>query len=102
MTATKVKCLHPDTGSGIKIDEDIYQLFANAIHQSLKNRKALTFSDLVEQIKINFQSSKINFRKSVPWYAVVVKNDLQARGDLEVFTEKGKKWHKLAGGMFKP
>jgi hypothetical protein len=31
----------------------------------------------------------------VDWYAITVKNDLQAKGIIEAYTEKGKKLHRL-------
>jgi hypothetical protein len=31
----------------------------------------------------------------VEWYGVVVKNDMEARGEVEAITEKGKKLNRL-------
>ena len=38
---------------------------------------------------------KTIFDGAVEWYAITVKNDMEARGLIEVFTEKGKKLHRI-------
>jgi len=91
----KIECLNPNTGGKLKIDAEIYQVFTAAIKQTLKGGKEITFTDLVEGIKKYLKSKKITFKKSVPWYAVTIKNDLEVRKIIESFTLKGKKFHKL-------
>jgi hypothetical protein len=91
----KVECFNPNTGRKMNIDVETYQLFTKAIKQALKEGKAITFSEMVEGVKKYFRLHQIGFKKSVPWYAVTVKNDLQVRNTIEVFTEKGKKLHRL-------
>jgi hypothetical protein len=41
------------------------------------------------------KQQKTSFNGSVSWYAVTVKNDMHARERIEVFTEKGRKLHRL-------
>jgi len=97
-TATKTKkveCLNPDTGGRMNIDKDIYDLFSKAIYHTLKKEGAVTFTQLVEGVENCFKKQKTKFDGSIGWYAVTVKNDMQARGVLEAFTEKGKKLHRL-------
>jgi hypothetical protein len=48
-----------------------------------------------EGVQNCFKQQKTKFVSSVGWYAVTVKNDMQARDVVEVFTEKGKKLHRL-------
>jgi hypothetical protein len=91
----KAECLNPNTGGKMNIDKDIYELFSKAIHQSLKPGKALSFSEIVEAIHDRFYKQKTKFKGSLGWYAVTVKNDMQVRGIIEVFIEKGKKMHRL-------
>ena len=79
----------------MNIDEETYRLFVEAIRDSLKERKPLTFSEIVQKIKSYFKKSKTEFPGSVDWYAVAVKNDMQVRGQLKVYTEKGKKLHMI-------
>lgn len=95
MPASKVECLNPNTGARMNIDAEIYALFEKAVRQTLKGGKALTFSALVEGIKEYLIRSKSDFSGSVPWYAVTVKNDMQVRGQIEVFIEHGKKLNRL-------
>ena len=92
---SKVECFNPNTGRRMSIDGETYQLFAKAIKQTLKGRNAITFSEMVEGVKKYFRLHGTAFKKSVPWYAVTVKNDLQVRNTIEVFTEKGRKLHRL-------
>ena len=91
----KIECLNPNTGGKLKIDAEIYQLFATAIKQSLKGGNEITYTDIVEGIKKYLKSKKIIFKNSVSWYAVTIKNDLEVRNIIETFTVKGKKLHRL-------
>lgn len=91
----KTECLNPTTGRGINIDKEVYDLFSKPIYHSLKKEKALTFTGIVEAIEDCLEQQNIKFKKSIPWYAVTVKNDLEARGVIETYTEKGKKLHRV-------
>ena len=91
----KVECLNPQSGRRMNIDTDTWQLFSKAINETLKGGKALSFTELVEGIHDYMHAHKINFKKSIPWYAVTVKNDMEVRGLLKVYTEKGKKMNSL-------
>jgi hypothetical protein len=94
--AGKVACLNPATGGRINIDADTYGLFSKAIYHSLMGNKRLTFTQMVEGVQNCFQQQSTTFSGSVSWYTVTVKNDMQAKGIISVFTEKGKKLHRLA------
>jgi hypothetical protein len=91
----KVECFNPNTGRRMSIDSQTYELFTKAIKQTLKGGKAISFSEMVEGVKKYFRVNGIAFKKSVPWYAVTVKNDLQVRNMIEVFNEKGRKLNRL-------
>ncbi len=91
----KVECLNPNTGGKIKIDKTIYDLFSKAILQTLKKSQPLTYTQMVEGIKDCFKQEKTKFGGSIGWYAVTVKNDMQARGIIEVFNEKERKLHRI-------
>jgi hypothetical protein len=95
--AKKILCRNPNTGSAINISEDIYILFENAIRKVLVKNPAMTFGEMMEAVHLQFNKDKTPFNKSVEWYGVTVKNDLQCRGLVEVWMEKGKKRHKWAG-----
>lgn len=92
----KIECLNPNTGGSMYIDKKIYDLFSKAIYHTLKKNQPLTYTQIVEGIYDCFKQQKTKFDGSVSWYAVTVKNDMHARGMIEVFTEKGKKLHRLS------
>jgi hypothetical protein len=91
----KVECLNPNTGGRMNIDKKTYDLFSKAIYHILKKNQPLTYSQIVEGIYDCFKQEKTKFEGSVSWYAVTVKHDMHARGVIEVFTEKGKKLHRI-------
>ena len=93
--SSKVECLNPNTGRKMNIDKSTYDLFSKAIYHTLKEEGALTYTEMVEGVKDCFKQQKTKFDGSVSWYAVSVKHDMHARGVIEVFTEKGKKLHRL-------
>ena len=91
----KVECLNPNTGGRMNIDKSIYDLFSKAIYHTLKKGEPLTYTQIVEGIHDCLKEQKVKFEGSVEWYAVGIKNDMHARGVIEVFTQKGKKLHRL-------
>lgn len=91
----KVECLNPNTGRKMNIDKATYELFSKAIYHTLKEKSALTFTQMAEAVHECFRKQKTTFEGAVEWYTVSVKNDMHARGVIEVFTEKGKKLHCL-------
>ncbi len=91
----KTECVNPNSGSKLNIDTETYQLFRTAIKQTLAVGKAITYTELVEGIKIYLKSKKIIFKKSVGWYTVIVKNDLEVKKIIETYAEKGIKLHRL-------
>ncbi len=94
--AAKVECINPNTGGRMNIDAGTYELFSKAIYHALKQKKTpLTYTQIVDGVKDCFRQQKTSFDGSVSWYTVTIKNDLQAKGVIEAFTEKGKKLHKL-------
>jgi hypothetical protein len=94
-TSEKVECLNPNTGGNMNIDKRTYDLFSKAIYHTLKKNQPLTYTQIVEGIEDCFKQQKTKFDGSVSWYAVTVKHDMNARGVIEVFTEKGRKLHRL-------
>ena len=91
----KIECVNPNTGRRMQIDADTWNLFYAAIKHSLKGGKKLSFTEMLEGIYDYLEKKKIDFNQSVGWYAVTVKNDLEVRNVIKVYTEKGKKLHEL-------
>lgn len=94
-SSQKVECLNPTTGGRMNIDKTIYDQVSKAIYHTLKTGKALTYTQIVEGVYDCFKKQKTKFERSIEWYTVTVKKDMEARGVIEVFTEKGKKLHQI-------
>ena len=94
-TSSVVACLNPNTGRSMNIDKRIYDLFSKAIFHALKKGGPLTYTEMANGVKACFKDQNTTFAGSVEWYTVSVKNDLHARGVIEVYTEKGKKLHRI-------
>ena len=90
-----MQCLNPNTGGRMNIDADTYELFSKAIYHTLMGNKSLTYTQMVEGVHHCFQQQATTFDGSVSWYTVTVKHDMQAKGVIAVYTEKGKKLHRL-------
>jgi len=95
ITNQKTECINPNTGGRMNIDSSIYELFSKAIYHTLKKNRPLRFTEISQGVHDCFKQQKTKFDGSVDWYAVTVKNDMHARGIIEVFTEKGKKLLRL-------
>ena len=94
----KVECLNPNTGRRMSIDKATYDLISKAIYHTLKKEVPITFSQMVEGVHECLAQQKALFDGSVEWYTVSIKNDMHARGVIEVYTEKGKKLHRIKKG----
>lgn len=86
---------HPQTGTERKFDSTIYELFKAAIIQSLKRSKGKTFTELTDDVVKIIKKQIPGFKKSIPWYTISIRLDLETRGIVETFTEKGKKLNRL-------
>ena len=94
-TAKKVIVTYPQTGTERKFDAAIYEPFKAAIIKSLKGSKGKTFTELSEDVAAKIHKQMPDFKGSIPWYAISVKRDLETRGVVEAFEEKGKKLNRL-------
>ncbi len=92
----KMQCLHPEGKNAPAIAMDTYTLFEKAIYHSLKSKKTLSYTGLIEEVKKCFVKQKTKFEGSIGWYGVAVKNHMEATGIIKTFTEKGKKFHAIA------
>ena len=94
-TLKKEVLVHPRTGSAKKIDKSIYDPFRAAIIHSLKGSKGMTFTELTEKVKPYIRKNFPGFKGSVSWYTISVRLDLEAKGEVETFTEKGARLNRL-------
>ena len=94
-TSKKVIITYPTTGTERKFDAAIYEPIKAAIIKSLKGSKGKTFTELTEDVTKILRKQIPDFKRSVPWYTITVKRDLETRGIVEAFDEKGKKLNRL-------
>ena len=86
---------HPETGTTMKFDASIYEPIKGAILQSLKGSKGKSFTDLSADVVKIIRKKMPGFNKSIPWYTISVRLDLETRGIVETFVEKGRKYNRL-------
>jgi len=91
----KTVVTHPMTGTERKFDSDIYEPFKAAIIQSLKGSKGKTFTQLTDDVVKTIRKKMPGFKRSIPWYTISVRLDLETRGVVETFVDKGKKLNRL-------
>jgi hypothetical protein len=92
----KVTTTHPATRTSKKISAEIYEPVKAAILQSLKGSKGKLFTELSDDVKKIAKRTMPGFKGSVPWYTISIRLDLETRGIVETFTDKGKKYNRLA------
>lgn len=92
----KIVVTHPRSGIEKKFDAFIYEPFKDAIIQSLKGSKGKTFTELTDDVVKIIRKKMPDFKRAVPWYTISIRLDLEARGIVETFTEKGKKLNRLS------
>jgi hypothetical protein len=95
ITSKKTVVTHPVTGTKRKFDAAIYEPFKSAILQSLKGSKGKTFTELTDDVVKIIRKKMPGFKKSIPWYTISIRLDLETRGLVETFIEKGKKLNRL-------
>lgn len=95
VTSKKTVITNPSTKREVKIDSSIYEPFKSAILQSLKGSKGKTFSELTDDVVKIIRSKFSQFKGSIPWYTISVLRDLETRGVVDNFIEKGKKFNRL-------
>ncbi len=86
---------HPVTGTKRKFDAAIYEPVKSAILQSLKGSKGKTFTELTDDVVKTIRKKMPGFKGSVPWYTISIRLDLETRGIVETFIEKGEKLNRL-------
>lgn len=91
----RIQCLHPQGKHAPSVSINTYYLFEKAITAILQHKQPLAFYDLVEEIKKYFEKNRIKFEGSIDWFAITVKNHLEATGIIETYAAKGKKLNRL-------
>jgi hypothetical protein len=91
----KTVITNPRTKREVKIDSSIYEPFKSAILQSLKGSKGKTFTELSDDVVKIIKKKFSEFNGSIPWYTISILRDLETRGVVDNFVEKGKKMNRL-------
>jgi hypothetical protein len=91
----KIIVTHPATGTERKFDSAIYEPLKAAILQSLKGTRGKTFTELTDDVVKVIRKKMPGFKGSIPWYTISIRLDLETRGMVETFVEKGKKLNRL-------
>ena len=91
----KIIVTHPRTGIERKFESVIYDPVKAAILQSLEGTKGKTFTRLTADVVKIIRKKLPGFKGSIPWYTISIRLDLEAKGVVETFTEKGKKLNRL-------
>jgi hypothetical protein len=91
----KTVVTHPVTGTERKFDAAIYEPVKAAILQSLKGSKGKTFTELADDVVKIIKKKIPGFSKSIPWYTISIRLDLETRGIVETFIEKGIKLNRI-------
>lgn len=86
MAEPKIMTLHPDpTKKGVNILLRRYDLMKETILGIMSRQEVITFKDLTAQTEKELTGV---LDGNIPWYLVSVKQDLEARGIIEII--KGK------------
>jgi hypothetical protein len=91
----KTVMTHPETKREMKVESSIYEPVKAAILQSLKGSKGKTFTELSNDVVKIVRKKMPGFKGSVPWYTISTRLDMETRGIVETFVEKGKKLNRL-------
>ncbi|HEV7782728.1 MAG TPA: hypothetical protein VGO58_15745 [Chitinophagaceae bacterium] len=94
-SSKKIIVTHPVTGIERKFDTTIYEPVKAAIIQSLKGSNGKTFTELTDDVVKTIKKKMPGFKGSIPWYTISIRLDLETRGIVETFVEKGKKLNRL-------
>jgi hypothetical protein len=95
VSSKKIIVTHPQTGKEMKFDAAIYNPVKAAILQSLKGSKGKAFTELTDDVVKIVKKKMPDFKRSIPWYTISIRLDLETRGIVETFVEKGKKLNRL-------
>ncbi len=86
----KIRTLHPDpTKKGVNIDRAKYDLVRRGTLEVLGRQETMKPMKLFEAVADHLKSQMDG---SIAWYAVSVKLDMEARGEIEHDRKKGFCW----------
>lgn len=90
-----VTTTHPRTKRQMNIKAAVYEPVKAAILQSLKGSNGKSFTELSDDVEMIIKKKMPGFEGSVSWYTISIRLDLETKGMIETFIEKGKKLNRL-------
>jgi hypothetical protein len=82
--AEKILTRHPAGKQGVNIDRAKYDTMRRALLRVVPRRRSgIAFTELSELVRPHLDPATFPPGKSVTWYVVTVKQDLEARGEIE-------------------
>lgn len=94
-TTKKIVVTHPVTGTRRNFDAAIYEPIKSAILQSLKGSPGKTFTQLTDDVIKIIRKKLPQFKGNIAWYTISIRLDLETRGIVETYLEKGRKLNRL-------
>jgi hypothetical protein len=86
--AEKIALRNPDPlKKGVNIDRSKYDLIRPIILEYLRLQRLATFSQIAEEVENRLSGQ---FEGSISWYAISVKLDMEARGEIIRVKDKGR------------
>lgn len=84
-TGPRVQTLHPEGKQGVNIDADKYRVMRQALLLTIPAREdGMLLKDVTEEIRPHLAAGGFDPKASVLWYLTAVKQDLEARGLIEI------------------
>ncbi|MEL7532942.1 MAG: hypothetical protein AAFN10_16600 [Bacteroidota bacterium] len=84
---------HPTGKAGVNISREKYEQMRSAIVDIVKEKESVGFSEMGDLLTSRLKDS---FEGSILWYYTTVKLDLEARGEIERFKQKGKQMIRMS------
>ena len=89
----KILTRHPEGKAGVNISRDKYEQMRSAIVEIIEEKESVGFSEMGDLLTSRLKDS---FEGSILWYYTTVKLDLEARGEIERYKQKGKQMIRLS------
>ncbi len=95
----KIQLIHPEGKNAPRISMYNYEIFSEAIIQTLTAYQPLTLSEIAEYVGVYLAKNNIEFKGSIEWFTVSVKQHLEAEQIIDTAIEKGRKMHRLSDAI---
>ena len=96
----RILTLHPQGKQGVSIDKTKYNVMRRALLRVIPGRKdGVLFQELAGQVRPHLDRSVYGKGVSINWFLVTVKQDLEARKEIEIVPgSRPQRLRRAAGG----